>query len=341
MGPERHPNDSRAGSRDESAVVLVADGDDVRRAKLRQTLEQAGMTVTEAADHDEAVALARRCDVIVVDIEIPDRGGLALAGRLRADRVTAGVAILERSAGDLGPAGTVRAIQAGADAYLPESIEPELLIAAVRSLSRRGAQARETLDARFRLQAGIDAVPIGVLLLDRALTVIGANRRVRRMGLTVARPYRRPLREAIPGDAADHIERISMGVLTTGTDHAEGFSTVGLAGPRYWQVRAHPVGEATAGIEGVGVTIEDVTELEHALERLRESQRRWQAVLDSDETGVVLRDRDSRVIVCNDAYARIFEAENAEALIGTDLYAILAPEAARPATERFRERWAG
>ncbi|MGH2871997.1 MAG: PAS domain-containing protein, partial [Solirubrobacteraceae bacterium] len=341
MSPGAEPQHSPDGSPTERLTVLVADADIARRTRLCASLRAAGLTLTEAGDDREALALARSCDVVVVDVELPPGGGLRLATELRGQRVTAGVAILERSAVDLGAAGTVRAIEAGADAYLPESIEPELLVTAVRTLAARGSAARAASDVRIRLQAGIDAVPIGVMLLDRELRVVEANRLLGRMGLTMHRPRARRLADAIPGDAGERIAELAGRVLETGVDQAARFQTVAVNGPVHWQVRAHPVSEETAGIDGVGITIEDITELERATEQLRESQRRWQAVLGSDQVGVALRDRDCRVIVCNETYARIYGAQSAAALVGTDLHAILTPEFADEATDQYHARWAG
>jgi len=41
---------------------------------------------------------------------------------------------------------------------------------------------------------------------------------------------------------------------------------------------------------------------------------------------VCLRDAEHRVIECNEAYARMYDAPSAAALIGTDLTAVFAPE---------------
>ncbi|MGH2913703.1 MAG: response regulator [Solirubrobacteraceae bacterium] len=335
------PAASRSTPADEQLAVLVADGNPQHRQALCGLLEQAGLKVTAAAHGREALELARCADVLVVDVELPDRGGLALAAELRAARVTAGVAILERSAADLGPEGTVRALQAGADAYLPESIAPDLLVAAVSSLAQRGRGRRALIGARQRLEAGIDVVPLGVMLLDERLCVVGANRRLLRMGLIAPHPRHTPVREAMPGAAGERVERLARLVLETGREQADRFGAGSDPAARHWQVRAHAVSELEAGIAGVGVTIEDVSELERTLTELRASQARWHAVLGSAQMGVGLRDEHARLIVCNDAYAQIYDQPSPEAMVGTDLNTILTPELAGAAMQRYRDRWLG
>ncbi|HEY5431052.1 MAG TPA: ATP-binding protein, partial [Solirubrobacteraceae bacterium] len=256
---------------------------------------------------------------------------------LRAARATAGVAILVWAADGEGPdpAATIEALRAGADAFLAEPIPPELLVATVRSLARRGAAARAAASVRARLTAGIDAVPIGVLLLDLRLQVIGANRQLKRTGLLLPYPERRSIAQAMPGAAGVQVQRIAQRVRDTGDEHAHQFMTEGV----HWQLRAHAVSESVAGIRGIGITFEDVSELERTVAQLRANQQRWRAVFDSDRIGVCLRDAENRVIECNEAYAFIYEAPSAAAMVGTDLFAVLVPDDAARASEWFGERW--
>ncbi len=327
---------------DAAPSALVADGDADRRAALVGMLSQAGLKVSQAADGRAALAGAPRSDVLILETGLPDMGGLQVTSALRAARATAGVSILAWSAG--GAAGdstaAIEALQAGADAFLADPVPPELLVATVRSLARRGGAARAAARARARLTAGIDAVPIGVLLLDAHLRVIGANRQLKRTGLLLPYPERRSVAHAMPGAAGVHVQGIAERVRDTGDEHVHRFVTDGREHPVHWQVRAHVVKESTAGVSGIGITLEDVSELERTVAQLRVNQQRWRAVFDSDRIGVCLRDAEHRVIECNEAYARMYDATSAAALIGTDLSAVFAPEDAVSASAGFRTRWA-
>ncbi|MGA9860195.1 MAG: ATP-binding protein, partial [Solirubrobacteraceae bacterium] len=312
--------------------------DDRRRAELARALEQAGLSVREARGLAEARSQSPGTDVAVVAIDAP--GGLELVSELHSGTTTATVSILARSAVALDSDAAVRVLDAGADGYVPDGGPRELLVATVRSLARRGAAARAAASARTRLAAGIDAVPIGVLLLDERLSVIGTNRQLRQMGLLAADPQHRDVAGAVPGPAGDHLARLARSVHETRREQSERFVTGPEADPRYWQARAHVVARASAGVDGIGITIEDITELEQTLERLRVSQQRWRAVFDSDQLGVCLRDVSNRVIECNEAYAHIFDAPDAASLVGTDVTELLAPEDAAEVSAGYPERWA-
>ncbi|MGH2875428.1 MAG: ATP-binding protein, partial [Solirubrobacteraceae bacterium] len=193
--------------------------------------------------------------------------------------------------------------------------------------------------ARSRLEAGIDAVPLGVLLLDERLCVIGVNAQLRSMGLAADHPERLPVPEAVPGAVGVQLERLAQHVLDTGVPQLERFAADSGPGAGHWRVRAHRVAESVAAVSGIGITIEDVTELERTLEELRVSQQRWQAVLGSDRIAVCLRDHDARVIICNAAYAALYGRGSPEDLVGTDFHELMEPADAEPAAERYRERW--
>ncbi|HLH65134.1 MAG TPA: ATP-binding protein [Solirubrobacteraceae bacterium] len=306
-------------------------------ARLAAALERSGLEARIAQTEAEAMSLMPSLRPALVLLQVAGEGDLRAVSALREAGCEAPLAVIEPP-GAL-PDTAVRAIVAGADVCLPSGVEDAVLAQAIGALAVRGARARAAQDARIRLQAGIEAVPIGVMLVDRRLRIVGANRRLTEMGLAAPRPWGRPLSEALAGKAGVRIAALARAVLKSGGERAARFEVAGPSGPVHLEVRGHPVSEARAGVDGVGITVQDVTELERLLAQLRESERRWHAVLDSDRTGVALRDAEGRLITCNEAYARIYGAASAAELIGTDLRAILAPADAEDAIRRFRERW--
>ena len=79
-----------------NTLVLVVDDDPQIRALLRQELEEVGHTVVEAADGREALAAvaARRPDLIVLDVMMPELTGFDVAAVLKGDPATASVPIV-------------------------------------------------------------------------------------------------------------------------------------------------------------------------------------------------------------------------------------------------------
>ena len=78
------------------ARVLLVDDEPMLRSALRQYLEFSGHVVDEACDGDDALAAARATppDIIVSDVLMPAKDGLALCRELRADPSLARIPLL-------------------------------------------------------------------------------------------------------------------------------------------------------------------------------------------------------------------------------------------------------
>ncbi len=115
--------------------VLIVDDHPVVRQGLRVLLEvQDGIEVAgEADDGDTALALAasRAPDVILLDLKLPGRDGLAVLTELKARASTARVLVLT-SATD--PASASLAMRSGAAGVLYKDVDPDALVRAIRSV---------------------------------------------------------------------------------------------------------------------------------------------------------------------------------------------------------------
>jgi CheY-like chemotaxis protein len=122
--------------------VLIVDDMPLVRQVLGRLLALSGMVVSLAADGCEALTEARATlpDVIVSDLEMPRMDGVALCRALRADEATRRVPIVVVTAG--GGTQIRAALDAGCDAVLAKPCSRDLLIATIRDLLQRSAEAR-------------------------------------------------------------------------------------------------------------------------------------------------------------------------------------------------------
>lgn len=115
--------------------VLLADDHGIVRRGLRSLLEEAGHSVVaEAADGLEAVRLCEehRPDLCIIDIGMPKLSGIEVAARAqKLDRPPA-VIILSMHADE---SYIIRALAAGASAYLIKDATDEDLLPAVRAVA--------------------------------------------------------------------------------------------------------------------------------------------------------------------------------------------------------------
>jgi DNA-binding NarL/FixJ family response regulator len=112
--------------------VLLADDHSIVRRGLRALLEEAGLTVVgEAADGLEAARLCEtlKPDLLILDIGMPKLNGIEVAARAQKLERPPGVIILSMHADE---SYIIRALAAGARAYLLKSATDEDLLPAVR-----------------------------------------------------------------------------------------------------------------------------------------------------------------------------------------------------------------
>ena len=116
--------------------VLLVDDDDLMRAGLKAVLssDEAIEVVGEAGDGRAAIAeaRARRPDVVLMDVRMPDLDGIAATGELLATSPAVRVAILTTFEQDDYIFG---ALSAGASGFLLKRTKPEELIGAIRTLA--------------------------------------------------------------------------------------------------------------------------------------------------------------------------------------------------------------
>jgi two-component system invasion response regulator UvrY len=116
-------------------VVLCDDHAMVRRG-IREALNEAVdiQVVAEASNYAEVreVLRATPCDVLVLDLNLPGRGGLEVLSSMRESGSAVRVLIVSMFAEDQY---AIRCLRAGADGYLNKGGDPADLVPAVRALA--------------------------------------------------------------------------------------------------------------------------------------------------------------------------------------------------------------
>ena len=147
--------------------VLMIEDDPQIAAFVQKGLQEAGCSVDVAEDGESGAcqALSRRHDVIVLDLILPKRDGLAVLQELRAEEVTTPVLILSARRG---VDDRVLGLRQGGDDYLVKPFAFEELLARLENLVRRSRGLRSPL------QLEVD----GLLLDLMERRVFRANREV-------------------------------------------------------------------------------------------------------------------------------------------------------------------
>ncbi len=245
--------------------ILVVDDNIATRYSVRRVLEHHGFQVDEAGTGRAGLDAVDGKDyaALVLDVNLPDMSGFDVVRELRSQRRTRLLPVVHVSAASVSTGDLITGLDAGADAYLIHPVDPDVLLATLRSLlrARRAEDALREVEARFGEIFRQINVPIAVL--DADLQVHDANDAFARM-LQTGRTDGSPLERL--GDADEFID----GLRNALRNRERWQGAVGLpsaAGPaRMTQWRLTPYRQPDLGL----VVVEDIT-VHH--ERDREQRR--------------------------------------------------------------------
>ena len=135
------------GTRDEAATILIVDDEDDILDLLDYNLSQEGFATERARDGTEGLEKARaiRPDLIILDVMMPEMGGIEVCKRLRHDahlRTTPILMLTARTEEE----DQVKGLDVGADIYLGKPVSLPVLISQTKALLRTTRRAEAPPD---------------------------------------------------------------------------------------------------------------------------------------------------------------------------------------------------
>jgi len=151
----------------EGVKVLVVDDEKDITALVAYHLEREGFRVLQAHDGLQALDLVKRerPNLLILDLMLPQMGGLDVCRRLRKEPDTARLPILMLTA-KAEEADKVLGLELGGDDYLTKPFGPRELVARVKALIRRSEERQEE-----------EIVKAGALEVDLARYIVSIRRR--------------------------------------------------------------------------------------------------------------------------------------------------------------------
>ncbi len=110
-------------------TILVIEDNEQNMYLMTFLLEKNGFEVIQAPQAEQGVGLAveKRPDLILLDIQLPDMDGYAVAKKLRSDPVSAGIPIIAvTSYAMLGD--REKSLASGCDAHIEKPIDPDTFL---------------------------------------------------------------------------------------------------------------------------------------------------------------------------------------------------------------------
>jgi DNA-binding response OmpR family regulator len=135
-----------------SRHVLIVDDDALMRRSLSYNLEQSGYRTSNAANAEDALALAQRDqpDLVLLDIGLPGMDGLDALKRFK-DEMSIPVIFLTARRRELDE---VLGLELGADDYVTKPFDLDVLLARIKAVLRRSALPMDTTLSQRPLQVG-------------------------------------------------------------------------------------------------------------------------------------------------------------------------------------------
>ncbi|WP_085677190.1 MULTISPECIES: response regulator [unclassified Pseudomonas] len=157
--------------------LLIVDDNAATRYALRRRLGVQGYEVLEAGTGGEGLALIReqQIDALILDVNLPDMSGFDIVRLLREDARTALLPVIHVSAASIQSGDIITGLNAGADAYLIHPVDPDVLLATLRTLLRVRDSERALRESEARFQEIFRGVSAPIAVLDAELKVHECN----------------------------------------------------------------------------------------------------------------------------------------------------------------------
>ena len=175
------------------------------------------------------------------------------------------------------------------------------------------------------LAAALDATPSGIVLCDRELRVVGANRAAERI-VSHSLPIGAPLSDALPG-----VSEVLTNAIEHVFVHGEDSEDLQIADRPGLTVRIFPVRSSGADVEVIGCLIADAPD---------PRSEELSAIVASSEDAILSKDLDGTIRSWNAAAERLY-GYTAEEAIGRHIQIVVPDELATEVDEILREIAAG
>lgn len=206
-----------------------------------------------------------------------------------------------------------------------------LVLAAVVAERSRAAQALHEKSAQLRLITDTASIMLAHCGLDKRFRFVNRTY-AERFGLTPDDIVGQSISEIVGSAAYETIRPYVERVLRGETVEYEVEIPYERIGRRFMRAGYVPERDAQGGVTGWVAAISDITDRKKAEQALRDSEQRFQAIIDNSTAVIYVKDLEGRYILINSRYEELFGVPKPEISGKTD-WDVFPEEAAR----RFRE----
>ncbi len=142
----------------QQTILIVDDEKDILEL-LKYNLEKEGYRIATATNGKKALeATAKKIDLVLLDVMMPEMDGLEVCRKLRSNPSTADIPVVFLTARD-SDVDEVVGLELGADDYIKKPIKVRTLIARIKRTLKRSIQGRVNADAGAISIGGLEVLP--------------------------------------------------------------------------------------------------------------------------------------------------------------------------------------
>jgi PAS domain S-box-containing protein len=324
------------GEGDSKTILLVEDERVIAMAERAQ-LEGAGYRVVLAFDGDAAVRIAAsgepRIDLVLMDIDL----GKGIDGTQAATRILASSELPILFLSSHGEKEIVERTERITNyGYVVKNSSFTVLDASIKMAFKLFESNRKLGERELRLQRVFEAMNDGFTVMEvirdeegrpRDLRFLDANPAFeRQVGLANTEAMGRSLLELFPGTEPYWIERYGRVGIGGKSDQFEA-----LFGPlnKYFRVSAFQIEPGR-----LGVVFSDINERKRSEEVLRDSEKRFRAIFETNADAIALVDAQGHVLYETPSYARVL-GYAPESRVGQAAFSLVHPDDSSALTRLF------
>jgi PAS domain S-box-containing protein len=248
-------------------TILNVDDNEASRYIMSHNLKQAGFQVIEASSGDEALQkVTLKPDVIILDVRLPDMSGFEVCRRIRQSLDATLLPVILISAVHVEDKDKIEGLEGGADVYLTNPVELNVLIATIKALLRARSAETDLLNAAHRWQTTFDT-------MNDAICVVNWQGIITQCNKAMASLVEKPLAELTDISFLNliGINSTEDNPLTQVQKSHQRAEIVLRFNNRWLNFAADPIFDITGNINEVICILTDVTEVREYMLRLQMS----------------------------------------------------------------------
>jgi len=284
--------------------ILIVEDDLVDRKLLERLLGQSALGACEVEKTDRLAGALERLqnrpfDVVLLDLGLPDSQGMNSAVRLQAQSPQTPIIVLS-GLDDANVA--TQAVQIGVQDYLIKGqVDANLLMRAIRYALERKKAERQLQEAERRYRTIFENSAVAIMMVDENEGLVSWNKFTEQLlGRAEDQLLGRQIKEFYPESEWQRIRALS--IRRKGMDHhLETKMIRGDGAILDVDISLSVVHDSEGKVTGSIGVIQDITERKRIHEILDRKQKNLEAIFDAAPLGMLLVNRQMRVVRANDA----------------------------------------